>query len=390
MNKRHVLFVINSLGIGGAEKSLTSLLNTMDYEKYDVDLLMFHPGGSFIKLIPEQVHVLPQLDFLRSNKSIARAIVQPKYLVARILASIGLRINRLKCNLHPAQSYWKYAGWAFNKITKVYDIAIAWGQGNPTHYVAERVHARKKIAFVNADYKANGHNQSFDKPFYIQYNSIVCVSEKLTENMLMVFPDMANKILTIYDINNAKIIEKMASEYNPYKYEDSELILATVGRLVPLKGFDLAIAAAEILMKKKIDFKWFIIGDGPLRSELQNSIQSTGLKNKVILVGAKDNPYGYMKNCNIYVQTSRFEGYCLTLAEARILNKPVISTNFEVVHNQIRDGVNGLIVDMTGSAIAEGIIRLYRDKTLMSCIIDCLAKEKKGNIEEIEKLYAIM
>lgn len=97
-----------------------------------------------------------------------------------------------------------------------------------------------------------------------------------------------------------------------------------------------------------------------------------------------------MNNADIYVQTSRFEGYCLTLGEARILNTPVISTNFDVVYNQLVDGENGLIVDMKPKAIAEAIERISRDSVLREHIVDNLKKEKKGNIEEIEKLYNLL
>ena len=119
-------------------------------------------------------------------------------------------------------------------------------------------------------------------------------------------------------------------------------------------------------------------------------ISEYALTKNVILVGATDNPYVYMKNADIYVQTSRFEGYCLTLGEARILNTPVISTKFDVVYNQLVDGENGLIVDMKPKAIAEAIERLSKDSVLQEHIVDNLKKEKKGNIEEIEKLYNLL
>lgn len=193
-----------------------------------------------------------------------------------------------------------------------------------------------------------------------------------------------------YDINNAELIQKLATESNPIHRKEDELIIVTVGRLAKQKGYDLAIEASKLLSNKGANFKWFFVGDGPERQTLEQKVEEYGLKEKVILVGAKRNPYVYMKNADIYVQTSRFEGYCLTLGEARILNTPVISTNFDVVYNQLRDEENGLIVEMDPAAIANAIVRLWNDMELREHIVSNLKKEKKGNPEEIEKLYQLI
>lgn len=388
--KKRILFVVNSLGVGGAEKSLTSLLNMMDYDRYEVDLLMFNPGGMFLKLLPEQVRVLPQLDFLKSNQSIRRQLLHPVYLAARVAATIGLRLNSKNKLLHPAQCYWKYAGRSFNALPDEYDAAIAWGQGNPTHYVARKVHAKVKIAFINADYEGVGHNKDFDKSYYAEYNHIAAVSDKLEQMLRNTFPEYANKIATVYDINNAEMIGKMAMESNPFENDTVHPVIVTVGRLVQPKGYDLAVEAARNLKLQGINFRWYIVGEGPSRNQIEQAIRQYDLSEYVVLVGAKDNPYVYMKNADLYVQTSRFEGYCLTLAEARMLNKPVISTNFDVVYNQLRDGENGLIVQMDPEEIASAIVRLWKDVSLQNHIVENLKREKKGNPEEIEKLYRMI
>lgn len=156
------------------------------------------------------------------------------------------------------------------------------------------------------------------------------------------------------------------------------------------KGYDLAVMAAKILRDSGLNFKWYFVGDGNDRAVIEKDIAEYGLEKHVILTGAKDNPYVYMKNADIYVQTSRFEGYCLALCEARILDKPIVTTDFDVVGDQIVNEQNGLIVSMTGQAIADGIRRLVDDEALRSRLIENLKHEKKGNTEEIEKLYALL
>lgn len=388
--KKNILFVINSLGLGGAEKSLTSLLNVMDYSRYSVDLLMFNPGGMFMTLLPKEVNILPQLDFLKSNQSIKMQVLRPKYLLARITASIGLRCNKGKNKLHPAQCYWKYAGFAFDVLPGHYDAAIAWGQGNPTHYVAKKVQAARKIAIINVNYEGAGHKKSFDRCYYREYNYIATVSDDLCKMSKRVFPEFEDKMVPLYDINNGDMIAKMAEEENPFTGEPAPVKIVTVGRLVEQKGYDLAVDVAEILKQQGICFKWFFVGEGPERTRIENRIARANLEEQVVLVGAKDNPYVYMKHADIYVQTSRFEGYCLTLGEARMLNTPVVSTNFDVVYNQLRDGENGLIVEMNPKAIADAIQRLWNDSELRNHIVEELKAEKKGNTEEIEKFYQLV
>lgn len=389
--KKKVLFVINSLECGGAEKSLVSLLTAFDYELFDIDLLMFRANGMFIDLLPSEVTILPEPDFFYySRQSLLRQLKNPRYCYIKLRTSIELRKNRKKRILHDAQCYWKYAHNAFSVDEKIYDVAIAWGQGNPTHYLAEKINALKKIAFINADYKAVGYNKEFDHPFYKIYDYIVTVSDKLCELVKRVFPAFESKIKTIYDINNAELIEKMAEQEIFPECLDGKLIFVTVGRLVQPKGYDLAVKACKALADRGYAFKWFIVGEGPERINIERDIMKYGISEYMILVGAQNNPYVYMKNADIYVQTSKSEGYCLTLGEARILNIPVVSTNFDVVYNQIINNENGLIVEMDGKAIAEGIMQLINNKELRNSIIDNLKNEKKGNIEEINKLYQLI
>ena len=387
--KKKILFVINSLGCGGAEKSLVSLLPLFDYDKYDVDLQMLNLGGMFLPLLPEEVCVLSQPAYLRWC---ATGGTNFRYMLTRLRVSAGIRSNPQCAGkpLHDAQKYWKYAAEAFDILEKPYDAAIAWGQGNPTHFVAEKVRAKRKIAVVNADYEAVGHNREFDRQFYEAYDVIAAVSDPLREIMKKVYPEMRGKIVTLYDVRNQKLIERMAQAENPYEKRAGETILATVGRMVQPKGYDLAVEAARILQQRGLAFRWYLVGDGPERSKVEQLIVQYGLQGKVFCVGAKENPYPYMKNADIYVQTSRFEGFGITLAEAKMFHKPIVTTNFDAVGAQFENEKNGLIVDISAEAIADGIRRMLTDTELRERCIANVRAEKLGNTEEVEKLYRMI
>ena len=195
---------------------------------------------------------------------------------------------------------------------------------------------------------------------------------------------------TIYDIRNQSLTEQMSLAFQPYTKEDGVPVLATVGRMAVQKGYDLAVGAGVLLKARGIPFRWYLIGDGPEYSRICTLIETSGLSDRMFAVGAKENPYPYVKHADVYVQTSRTEGYCLTLSEARGLHTPPVSTNFELVHEHIRNGENGLIVEMTPEAIADGIETMLRNDALRESIRQTLSRERVGNEEEIEKFYELL
>lgn len=390
--KKSILFVINSMDCGGAEKSLLSLLSLLDYAKYNVTLQMFRRGGMFEELLPPEVHVRKELDYTAfCSQSMAKQMLSfdLRRIAARVRTSLFLRSNAKKGSpLHDAQAYWKYSAAAYDPLPERYDVAIAWGQGTPTHFVAEKVQAQKKFAWVNADYEKVGHNKDFDCKYYAAFTGIICVSDKLCLTLQKVFPEYAAKMTTIYDINNPATIFTMADQPCSLANEGN-LTLVTVGRLVPQKGYDIAAKAAWLLKKRNVKFHWYVVGGGD-SAPIEKDIARYGISDCFTLLGAKANPYPYMKAADIYVQTSKFEGYCLTLAEARMLNIPCVTTNFDVVYAQMINGENGLVVEMNAEAVADGIIRLATDQELYQYIKGYQIQEKKGNVEEIEKFYDLL
>lgn len=166
--------------------------------------------------------------------------------------------------------------------------------------------------------------------------------------------------------------------------------ILTIGRIAQGKRYDIAVDACKILKEKGINFRWYVLGDGDLRPEIEKQIQSNNLQDIFILLGVKPNPYPYIKDCNIYVQTSEFEGFGLAIAEARMLNKPVVTTEFDAVYNQMVQNKNGLVVGIDSKSVADGILKIIDNKELADSIVEYLKTEKKGNIEEINKFYELI
>ncbi|UAL46933.1 glycosyltransferase [Sutcliffiella horikoshii] len=380
--KKKILFIIDSLNSGGAERSLISLLSVLDYKRFSVELLLFSENGLFLPLIPSNVKIIT----IKEEKS----SFSIKKLYKRIKISLMLRNPYIMRSYHSAQIIWSNLKEDLPTLQTNYDIAIAYSQGFPTYFAIKNVNAKRKICWVNTDYKMAAYNKSFDEEYYNMYERIVTVSDankKIFENE---FPQFRKKTKLIYDINSPQLIESLSLSINEFPDNFTGTKILTIGRLVEAKGYDLALEACQILKKQGVNFRWYAIGEGPLKCKLERSIKQKGLKDYFVLLGTFSNPYPLLKQCDLYVQPSKYEGYGLAIAEARILKKPIVTTDFSTAHNQIRHRENGLIVKMTPESVVEGINEILSNSDLIRKITSSHDVNNLGTENEINKFYSII
>lgn len=393
MRKKKILFVIESLTAAGAEKSLVTFLSVLDKEKYEIDLQLFAYGGEFEKYLPNEVNLLLPLGYTQFvNKSIWRQLLtfDLQKIISRWTYSFSIRKKGLR-HKDRARLFWKYVSNCIPRSEINYDIAVAYAQDLPTLYVVDKVTASKKLAWVNVRYVPEGINYSYYKSFYSKIDYIVAVSDSAYDEFSVVYPCFKNKMRVIKDMLDASFITKMSLEKQKVEYDKSIPVVLTVARLnKPQKGYDITLEACRILRDRGVKFRWYALGSGEYRAEMEIYIQKHHLEDVFIFLGTTPNPYPYIKNCTLYVQTSRHEGYGLSIAEARILNKPVVTTEFDAVWMQMVQGENGLVVPQDPVAVADAIERLLNDRQLYDHIVACQQQEKKGNTEEIEKFYQLI
>jgi glycosyltransferase involved in cell wall biosynthesis len=393
---KKILFVINSLDIGGSEKSLVSLLNLIDYTKYDVDLMLFKKGGEFEKFIPKGVNIIEQpkyYSFITERDKNFSLIEKIKFLYFRLKTTSNLRLNSISTNkIQTEQILYKSQKNVFAKLEKEYDVAIAYSQGLPTYFVVDKVKAKKKIAWINCDYVNTKYDKNIDKSYYRKMDNIVVVSKSVRESIIQHIPEYENKIELVFDIVDPKLIEEMAEQRIDELGKNSFVIILTVGRLITHhKGYDTAVKAARLLKERNYKFRWFVVGEGEDRKEIESLINKMGLQDEFILLGKKENPYPYMKNCDLYVQPSKKEGFGLTVIEAKILKKPIICTNFNTANEILNNGKDGLIVGHTEEELFVGIQKYMDDPNFRSKVIQELNKiESYSSTKEIKKIYNLM
>ncbi|MBQ6298776.1 MAG: glycosyltransferase [Bacteroidales bacterium] len=378
---KKVLFVIDSLDCGGAEKSLVSLLPLLDYSSMDVDLMIVKKGGLFEQMIPPQVSTIPVPKVTSWRSRCCHGFL---FLETRKQHCLGI-------TRHGAETYWQIMSSVHPAPSKSYDVAIAYQQGFPTYYVAEKVRATKKWAWINTDLTKAGYRPNFNRPFYDRMTGVCTVSDVLP-NMLSDAGFVSPKsIRVIKDILNAGLIQKMADMPLESFPLSAPLKFLTVGRLVPPKDYPLAVETASLLQDKGLNFVWTFVGEGAERKNIETLINHKGLKNHIVLAGLQSNPYPFFKACDIYVQTSSFEGFGLTLSEAKILHKPIVTTNFPSAYDQIIDGENGLIAEMTPESVADKILSIIENPALKNRLIENTRKEENRTAEmESEKVNQLL
>lgn len=389
--KIKIIFVNESLSLAGGEKSLIALLSNLNPHIYAIDLQLFRYGEALDSAIPAYVNVLPPLSYSayssRSWRDNLKNFIKGKdwnKFISKISYTIKLRTGTYN---HPqkAQMYWECVNKSIEMSNRKYDVAIAYAQGVPTFYVRDKIVASTKATWMNVNVKFPPKTKRFNFSYYANFDKVVAVSDVTKEHFATLFPTLQDKVSVLYDMIDFSGIISLADKLSP-SFNSRTFNILTVARLNKTqKGYDIALEACKILKENNVSFHWYALGTGPYKEEMCAYIKTHGLENNFTFLGTTPNPYPYFKAADLYVQTSRHEGFGLSIAEARLLNTPVVTTRFDTVFMQMVDGKNGLVTDMNAGAVAEAIMKLMNDQNLYDSIVEYLKKERKENTETIEK-----
>ena len=397
---KKILILIHDMEIGGAQKSLLSFCQTLAaspaHKEYEVHLMPIKPSGTFYSQIPEYIKIKQPPKELRWLGSRFRFQLLREYFSLPCLVAEALWLIRKKGKFFPKRWNLQQCLWAswrnfIPHLKEQYDIAVSYMDGVPNYYVMEKVSAKKKVLWVHSEYQKQGYNSEFDKGYFEAADGIFTISEKCRSCILADFPRFAHKTHVLENISSYEYIaarsrEKVSTEFSDF----TGCKLLSVGRLHIQKGFDLAVEAAKILRDSGLQFLWLVAGEGAERQALQEKIDTYELSEQFQLIGARDNPYVYMRACDVLVQPSRVEGKSIVLDEAKMLCKPIVVTNYTTVYDSIEHGKTGWIVEMTAEAIAQGIQTLYQNESLKAQLCTNLQARTKDNTDELEKYLNTM
>ncbi len=363
---QRIIFGITGLTLGGAERVLVDIANELSSE-FDITIFTLYGKGEFEKELSDKVKLINMLD--KSFNELTR--------FEKLKISLKLMLNKKSI-------YKKY-------IDNRYDTEVAFLEGPITRLFSVKNKKVNKIAWVHNDIgqvfgttiKAK-IKQKLDKNCYSQYNTIVFVSNDNKEQFEDVYSLNVNKMVIPNYISSKRVLEKSEAGFGNI-FKDGEVNFLTVARLTKQKAIDRLIKVHSELIDDGYNHKFYCIGDGPERVNLKDMINKYNVQDTFILLGKKDNPYPYIKNCDVFALLSNYEGLPMTILESKILNKPILITN-----TAAREAVVGYdksyITDNTEQGVYEGIKNSIKMLPEWRDYKECRTYNNYDIINQIEKL----
>lgn len=395
--KKSLLIVSHALEIGGAERSLIGLLDALDPEHWDIDLFLLRHQGELIADIPEYVNLLPEV----SAYTVLARPMKDTLREGHVLLTAARLTGRIAAGRYAKKHGHTESGVALEYSHKFtcplmpkiqpgteYDLAISFL--TPHYFVAKKVQAKQKIAWIHTDYSRVQVNIPSETAMWSAYDHIASISDAVTESFLKLFPGLKNKVVLIENILPVRYVKKQAKAFSVEPEMPADGIrLLSIGRFCYQKNFENVPDICARLLEKGLRVYWYLIGFGPDEGLIRERIAASHMEEHVIVLGKKENPYPYIKACDLYVQPSRYEGKAVTVREAQMLGKPVVITRYATAKDQLEDDVDGVIVPMDNEGCAEGIAVLLRNPEEMARLSDCCQQRDYTNAAEIGKLYAL-
>lgn len=386
--------------LGGAESALLGLLQSVDPARVDADVFIYDHRGELMRYVPtDKIHLLPEVSAYKMIERPFMECVKSGHIgvaLGRWLAKKTVDKSPTPAGKDNIRIYTRVADWVEHFVPQIqpdveYDLAISFLM--PHNYVVKKVRAKKKLGWIHTDYSTVHVDVKRELPVWSQLDYIASISEEVGEKFVETFPTLKDKIIPIENILSSRFIRQRAEEEvisldsNP-----STIKLLTIGRFSNPKKMEEIPMICRKIVDEGVDIKWYIIGYGSaeIEQEVLENAKRESVSDRVMLLGKKENPYPYIKACDIYVQPSRYEGKSITVREAQILCKPVIVTNYPTASSQIQDGVDGIIVPMDVDACAQEMVEFIRDKEKQERIVTYLKEHDYGNEKEIEKIYQLV
>ena len=401
--KKKLLFCGINMNAGGTEKSFLSFVNCIDFDQYEVSLVLAREDGLFLPLVPENVKIYCMEDYgelfflsgsnakrLLTDTCIKRNPLSAFVIAPYYLESVLIPGRRVRA----ATQLWLALAKKIPAFRpeEEYDAAIAYWGDRSMFYMIDKVRAKQKIAWLHFDYSFPPRDDKTYDHYFEKCDVIVTVSTAVDRSLKDKFPQYAEKCVQIDNIQSPALIRRMASEGGGFSDGYSGKRILTVGRIAPQKGFDLAVRALHLLRQSGIDARWYVLGDGePAEKQaLQRMARELGIEHDFVLLGTTTNPYPYMAQCDIYAQPSRYEGKPIAVEEAKILAKPILAANYLSANEQLKGGEYGVIAQIDAEDIFKKLRGMLDHPNQCVEMSERLAKVNFGNETEFDKFLSIL
>lgn len=396
LTMKNILIVSHAMELGGAERALLGMLECIDYSQYKVDLFLLRHQGELLKYLPEEITLLPEdPSYCCLAIPIMDVIRRGKFDIAfrRFVGKRKARKRIEELNISPDNGVGleyshKYTESCMPMISdKEYDVAISFL--TPHYFVKDKVRAKKKFAWIHTDYSKVGIDAESELHMWNAFDYLIAVSEGVSMQFCRLFPDLKKKTIVIENILPQKMIKAQSLEKIDDAFDDNYINVLSIGRFSYAKNFDNVPEICKLIKKEVPNIRWYLIGYGKDEQLIRSKITEFGMQESVTILGKKENPYPYIKACDLYVQPSRYEGKAITVREAQMIGKPVVISDYATSSSQLKDGIDGIIVPMEPKVCAAAIVKLIRDKNRLKELSNGCKNNNYSNKNEISKLYSL-
>jgi glycosyltransferase involved in cell wall biosynthesis len=399
--KKKLLFVVNTLSRAGAEVAFLEMISRIDPKQYELYLYVMLSQGELIDEIPEYVHVLndhySNTSVLTKSgtkqlaKTVTRSLVKRGNAI-RLLPYMTANTVRMASKkwVQPDKLLWRAVSDGAKRVPVTFDLAVAYMEGASTYYVADHVKAKKKAAFVHTDYEKAGYTRKLDKNCYFVFDKIYGVSNEVRDVFTRYYPELESRMDVFENLINCSEIRRRSKLPGGFTDDYDGMRILTVGRLTAPKALDLSIKAMRRLKDANVHARWYVLGEGALRKELEQEIAKQELEEDFYLLGAADNPYPYYVQADVYVHASRYEGKSIAVREAQVLGCPIIVSDCNANREQVTDGVDGCYCHLSSESIAKTVKTLLEDEGLRRRYGEAAAKKNNDGGNMLNKLLALI
>ena len=396
--KKRMLIIGIRMNAAGTEKSFLSFSKYIDYEKYDVELLLASKTGEFLKFVPPQIKITDMgkwswiFDITKDNAAafITKNVIKKNPFFAFSLVPYIIKMKRGGVSrLYAANRLWVKLMKKMPVREEEYDIALAYWGDHTMFYMLDKVNAKKKISWLHFDYDEPPREDALYLPYFEKNDKIVTVSNEIKNSVIKKFPSLESKTVVIENVIDEDDIKRKAKEEADFACDFDGVKILSIGRLCEQKGFDLAIPAVARLFREGENVRYYIIGEGSgeYKQKLLDTARENGAEDCVRFLPRTDNPYKYMARCDIYLQPSRHEGKPISVEEAKVLCLPICVTEYKSAREQLGDGSLGFICEISEEGIYNGLKTILHDKEKIEGYKSALSKiAKRENNDIFERL----
>lgn len=388
--KKKIVFVTKALWIGGIETALVNLLKELDYDKYDVTLLVLKAELDML----DQIHPKCRVLIADREKTVT---FQKKYRYSRLFhlteeAENPSWLHRMMMWTIPM------IRWTENRLYIRYINRLMQKEQFDTAVIYSDVVAETAIRAISSDkYLMFYHHGAMrhvyhDKIAYKKCKKIIAVSENQAETLRKFIPQYKNKVIAIHNLTDVQGIRDKGMEAITAVFDKTKFHIVSVGRVSHEKGMDIAVKVCSRLIEDGYkNVRWWIVGDGPEMEKVREIIAELHMEKYVFTVGMKANPYPYIQQADLYVQPSRFEGYPMTILEALILGQVVISTDNPGASEIIDNNLTGILCPLDIKKLAATIETMIQKPQKLEKIKKSVQQinfllQNYENINTLEKL----